>query len=238
MNSNNKTNFQDDKNNGNTNQIKGKRRTFDLIKEYIYSQPDQIQKLENSSKAMYEIIGEFINITNNYSSQLEILALKIIPDGNTTEGKLAQAVQGILLFYSENLNILTKELSKNNVKSELNEKIMDEFNEYKTSYFKKINNAILGFEKFKKEISLYQEYLVNEEYNHHMMKGDLKNNDDDIIDTNNKKIENNIDINDDNKEAPNPKKEDGKNILKNNNPFSSNGLNNIDNKKVVIENVN
>ena len=238
MNSNNKTNFQDDKNNGNTNQIKGKRRTFDLIKEYIYSQPDQIQKLENSSKAMYEIIGEFINITNNYSSQLEILALKIIPDGNTTEGKLAQAVQGILLFYSENLNILTKELSKNNVKSELNEKIMDEFNEYKTSYFKKINNAILGFEKFKKEISLYQEYLVNEEYNHHMMKGDLKNNDDDIIDTNNKKIENNIDINDDNKEAPNPKKEDGKNILKNNNPFSSNGLNNIDNQKEVIESDN
>ena len=129
MNSNNKTNSQDDKNNGNTNQIKGKRRTFDLIKEYIYSQPDQIQKLENSSKAMYETIGEFINITNNYSSQLEILALKIIPDGNTTEGKLAQAVQGILLFYSENLNILTKELSKNNVKSEINEKIMDEFNE-------------------------------------------------------------------------------------------------------------
>ena len=42
---------------------------------------------------MHEIIGEFINITNNYNSQLEILALKIIQDGNTTEGKLAQAVQ-------------------------------------------------------------------------------------------------------------------------------------------------
>ena len=78
---------------------------------------------------MHEIIGEFINITNNYNSQLEILALKIIQDGNTTEGKLAQAVQWILLFYSENLNILTKELSKNNIKSKINEKIMDEFNE-------------------------------------------------------------------------------------------------------------
>ena len=71
-----------------------------------------------------------------------------------------------------------------------------------------------------------------------MMKGDLKNHDDDIIDTNNKKIENNIDINDDNKEATNPEKEDGKNILKKNNPFSSNGLNNIDNKKDVIESDN
>ena len=235
MNSNNETNIKHDKNNGNDNQTKGKKRTFDLIKEYIHSQPDQIRKLENSSKEMYEIIEEFIHITNNYSSQLEILALKIIPIGNTTEGKLAQAVQGILLFYSENLNILTKELSKNNVKSEINEKIMDEFNEYKTAYFKKINNAILSFEKFKKEISLYQEYLVNEEYNNHMMKGNLKNNDDDIIDSNNKKIENNIDINDENKEVSNPEKEDGKNILKNNNPFSSNGLNNIDNQKEVIE---
>ena len=238
MNSNNETNIKDDKNSGNDNQIKGKKRTFDLIKEYIHSQPDQIKKLEDSSKEMYEIIGEFINITNNYSSQLEILALKIIPNSNTTEGKLAQAVQGILLFYSENLNILTKELSKNNVKSEINEKIMDEFNDYKTAYFKKIDNAILSLEKFKKEISLYQEYLVSQEYNNHMMKGDLKNNDDDIIDINNKKIENNNNINDDKKDAPNPEKEDGKNILKNNNPFFYNGLNKIDNQKEVIESDN
>ena len=238
MNSNNETNIKDDKNSGNDNQIKGKKRTFDLIKEYIHSQPDQIKKLEDSSKEMYEIIGEFINITNNYSSQLEILALKIIPNGNTTEGKLAQAVQGILLFYSENLNILTKELSKSNVKSEINEKIMDEFNEYKTAYFKKIDNAILSLEKFKKEISLYQEYLVSQEYNNHMMKGDLKNSDDDIIDINKKKIENNNDINDDNKDTSNPEKEDEKNILKNNNPFSCTGLNKVDNQKEVIESDN
>ena len=234
MNSNNEANIKDDKNNGDANQIKCKKRTFDLIKEYIHSQPDQIQKLEDTSKEMYEIIEEFINITCNYSSQLEILALKIIPNDSITEGKLAQAVQGILLFYSENLNILTQELSKNNVKSEINEKILDEFNEYKNSYFKKINNAILSYEKFKKEISLYQEYLVNEEYNNHMMKGDLKNNDDALIDNNNYKIENNID----NKETSNLDKKEEKNILKNNNPFSSNFLNNIDNKQDVIENYN
>lgn len=234
MNSNNEANIQYDNNSGNIKHTKSKKRTFELIKEYIYSQPDQIQKLEDTSKTMYEIIEEFINITSNYSSQLEILALKIIPNDSITEGKLAQAVQGILLFYSENLNILIKELSKNNVKSEINEKIMDEFTEYKTSYFNKINKAILSFEKFKKEISLYQEFLVNEEYKNHMKKGNLKNNDDAIIDINSKKIENNID----NKETNNPEKEAEKNILKNNNPFSNSGLNNIDNQKEVIESNN
>ncbi len=40
----------------------------------------------------------------------------------------------------------------------------------------------MSFENFQNEVSLYQEYQVNEEYNNHMTKGDLKINDDDIID--------------------------------------------------------
>ncbi len=96
------------------NQTQQKKKTFDLIKEYLYSQPDKIKKLESVSKSIHQVINEFIEITQNYSNQIVNLALKLIPN-YTTEGQLAQAVQAILLFYSEGLNTLTSELKDKNI---------------------------------------------------------------------------------------------------------------------------
>ena len=100
-------------------QIPSKKK-IDIIKEYLSSQPEQIQKLESISKIIHNIITNFIDITHNYSSQLEKLALSIVPN-YTTEGQLAQAVQSILLFYSEGLNNLISELKKKHIKFEDNE---------------------------------------------------------------------------------------------------------------------
>ena len=149
--------------NGNDNQTKGKKRTIEIIKDYLNSQTEQLKKLKNDSKSIYDVIEQFINLTKNYSSQIELLAMKIIPN-YSTEGQLAQAVQGILLFYSDGLNNLIKELNKSKVKEEKKKDIIDKFNEYKNTYFLKINNSLISFENFQNEISLYQEYLVNEEY--------------------------------------------------------------------------
>ena len=71
-----------------------------------------------------------------------MLALKIIPD-YTTEGQLAQAAQGILLFYSEGLNNLVSHLKNENIQikeDELNN-ILKKFDKYKGTYFKKIKEA-------------------------------------------------------------------------------------------------
>ena len=216
--------------NGNDNQTKGKKRTIEIIKDYLNSQTEQLKKLKNDSKSIYDVIEQFINLTKNYSSQIELLAMKIIPN-YSTEGQLAQAVQGILLFYSDGLNNLIKELNKSKVKEEKKKDIIDKFNEYKNTYFLKINNSLISFENFQNEISLYQEYLVNEEYTKHMMKGDLKNNDDDIVDVNKKKIENNAGNND----ISELDKKGEKNKIIFDNPFDNNGLNDIDNQKELIE---
>ena len=214
-----------------------KKRTIDLIKEYLNSQPDQIEKLQTISKSIYEVMSQFIQITKNYSSQLENLAMQIIPN-YTTEGQLAQAVQGILLFYSENLNILINELSKKNEKTEENENIMIKFNEYKKSYFMKIKNVIFCHEKYKKEIELYQEFLVNEEFKEHMNKGDLRNMDDEIPNININIKESHIkDEKEERKESSddnsNCDKKDENNFLKGFNPFD--GIYDKDNQKDVIE---
>ena len=165
-------------------------------------------------------------MTKNYSSQIELIAMKIIPN-YSTEGQLAQAVQGVLLFYSDGLNNLIKDLSKNIVKEKVKKDVLDKFNEFKNSYFLRIKNYLKSFENFQNEISLYEEYLVNEEFTKHMMKGDIKNNDDDIVDNNKIKIKNNVDNATD--------KKDEKNVLKIDNRFSNNGLNNIDNQRELIE---
>ena len=215
------------------NQTQQKKKTFDLIKEYLYSQPDKIKKIESVSKSIHQVINEFIEITQNYTNQIINLALKIIPN-YTTEGQLAQAVQGILLFYSEGLNKLTSELKDKNIIIKENEKksILDKFNEQKDAYFNKVRNAILILEKYRKEIQLYQEYLVNEEYNEHMSKGDIKNNDADIIinikkddDINNKLKSENIDENDKSEE-----------LSFKSDIFDDIGLNKFDNRDKVIEN--
>ena len=212
--------------NGIDNQTKGKKSTIEIIKEYLNSQTEQLKKLKNDSKSIYVVIEQFIDMTKNYSSQIELIAMKIIPN-YSTEGQLAQAVQGVLLFYSDGLNNLIKDLSKNIVKEKVKKDILDKFNEFKNSYFLRIKSYLKSFENFQNEISLYEEYLVNEEFTKHMMKGDLKNNDDDIVDNNKIKIKYNVDNVTD--------KKDEKNILKIDNPFSNNGLNTIDNKRELIE---
>ena len=97
-----------------TPKINTKKKKIDLIREYLAAQPDQIKKLDKVSQTLFEVINNFIEISQNYSNQLEMLALKIIPN-YSTEGQLAQAVQGILLFYSEELNNLIKALKKQNI---------------------------------------------------------------------------------------------------------------------------
>ena len=156
-----------------------------LIKDFLLSQPEQIKNLEHVSTTLYEVINKFVEITKDYSSQLEILALSIIPN-NSTEGQLAQAVQSILLFYLESLNNLMSELQKAIVKT--NEKeidsIINQINEYNNDYLMKIKEVNLKSKNYEKEVEFYQEYLVNKEYDEHIKRGDLRNYDDEIINNN------------------------------------------------------
>jgi len=219
------------KKNGNDNQTKGKKRTIEIIKDYLNSQTEHLQKLKNDYKLINEVIKQFIDQTKNYCSHIELIAMKIIPN-YSTEGQMVQAVQGVLLFFSDGLNNLIKELQKNNMKEEKKKDVMEEFNEYKKSYFLKLNNSLISFEDFQNEISLYQEYLVNKEYISHMKKGDLKNNDDAIIDANKIEINNNVD----NKNIFDLAIKDEKNNLQDYDPFSSiDYLNDNDNHKELIE---
>ena len=129
MNSNNEAKFYSDKN---LDKLEPKKKTIDLIKKYLSSQPKKIKTLQNISKVYYKVINEFIDITQNYSSEIESLALRITPD-YSIEGQISQALQGILLFQSEGLNNLVKKLKNENINENKNKgnKITQDNNEQK-----------------------------------------------------------------------------------------------------------
>ena len=155
---------------------------FDSIKDYLNSQPNKINQLNDISKTLNSIINNFIEYTKNYSGQIEYLAMKIVPN-YSIEGQLMQTIQTILLFYSESLNELVSKLRDNMViKQEENaSEIIEQFKFQKKIYSDKIKHVNSSYKVFKKEINLYQEYLVNNEYKEHVKTNNLNISDDDII---------------------------------------------------------
>ena len=164
-------------NNKDSNNIK----ELELIKNYLDSQPDKINNLFNVSKTLNSTINNFIEYTKNYSSQIELLAIKMIPN-YSIEGQLIQAIQTFLLFYVEGMNNLVSQLKENlNTKQdeELSQ-VIEKLDVQKKLYQHNITNVNTSYTNFEKEINLYQEYLVNIEYKEHEKKGILANNDDSI----------------------------------------------------------
>ena len=171
------------------------KKEFELIKEYLKNQPEQINKLNDLIKTLNNVINSFIEHTKNYSSQIELLAMKIIPN-YFIGGQLMQSIQAILLFYSEDLNNLINRLKDNLMEKQegYGRKIIEQFKEQKKIYSKKIQKINSCYKTFRDEINLYQEYLVNREYEEHKKNGCLNRNYDDSIiikenEENNKKEE-------------------------------------------------
>ena len=123
--------------------------------------------------------------------------MKMVPN-YTIEGELIQAIQTILLFYSEGLNTLISELRLNsNIKQEEDvNQIIEQFKTQRKFYSQKIKDVNTSYKNFKKEINLYQEFLVNNEYKEHKKKGNLINTDDILINDNKAKVDNDEDNND------------------------------------------
>ena len=167
---------------------------LELIKKYLDSQPDKINNLFNVSKTLNSTINDFIENTKNYSRQIELLAMKMIPN-YSIEGQLIQAIQTFLLFYVEGMNNLASQLrvNLNTKQDEELIQVIDKFEVQKKLFALNIRNVNSSYRDFKREINLYQEYLVNMEYKEHEKKGISASTDDTIsIDEIKEKEENDI----------------------------------------------
>ena len=109
---------------------------FEIIKKYLNGQPDIISNLNNISRELSSTINNFIEYTKNYSSQIEFLAMKMVPN-YSIEGQLIQAIQTFLLFYSEGLNNLISEIRMNMImkqEEDINQ-VIEQFKIQKKLYY-------------------------------------------------------------------------------------------------------
>ena len=163
---------------------------FEKVCNYIDSKRIKIGKIKKSYEDIKEVLKLYVEITKTYREQLVSIALKLFPNSDTVEGKLIQAIQGILLFNSESLESFTNQIQLilKNFKADKisNSGGLDEFSKmYQINYSKVLNlycNYISQYE-------LYEKYLIHKEL--------------DILNDNNDNKEKNYNENGEKKESNN-----------------------------------
>ena len=137
---------------------------FEKVCNYIDAKRIKISKIKKCYEEIKEVLKLYVEATKTYREKLASIALKLLPNSETVEGKLIQAIQGILLFNSESLENFTTQIQlilKNfKANKTSNSDGLDEFSKmYQINYSKVVNlycNYITEYE-------LYEKYLIHKE---------------------------------------------------------------------------
>ena len=140
---------------------------YEEVTKFIQRKTDKLEKIEKNLESIKSLFEEYIKLTKDYCEKIAMLALQLKPEANSNEGKLTQAIQGILLFNSVSLETLAKEMDKNiKIKSkgknnhDIGVSSLNEFSQlYQTSYAKLINDYCC----YILEMENYEKYLMNKE---------------------------------------------------------------------------
>ena len=110
------------------------------INQMISSQSDEIKRIQLFLTNIVDIYNEYINLSKEFSKNLEKLAMKLKPDGKTFEGQIIQSFQSILLFNSNSLNEMTEEMIEQFNK----EKNKNDIENYDIEIYKNFNGIYIN----------------------------------------------------------------------------------------------
>ena len=177
---------------------------YEKVCTYLDKTRNKISKIKKCYNDVKDVLKKFIEISHNYSVQISSIALKLLPNSDSVEGKLIQAIQGILLFNSEAIDNLVKEVQEilNNFKAsrESNSSGLDELSKIYQINFSEVLKLYCNFIT---ENELYEKYLIHKELGISMDKNQFD-----------RKIKKNGNINDNRFENINQKKETLENLNK------------------------
>ena len=124
---------------------------FEKVCAYIDKKRSKIVQIKKSYNGIKQVFKKYLEATEKYSKQLTSIALELLPNSDSIEGELIQAIQGILLFNSEALNTLViqiKEILTNiNFKAskEIKSSVLEEFSKMYQTKFSQVVNLYCHF---------------------------------------------------------------------------------------------
>ena len=81
------------------------------INKIILNQNSTIERIHEFLMGITDIYYSYMQLSKTLSKKLEDLAMKLKPDAKTFEGQIIQVLQGILLFNSNSLNEMIKDMN-------------------------------------------------------------------------------------------------------------------------------
>ena len=82
-----------------------------IINQIISEQITKMEKIHEILSDFVEIQVSYIKISKEYSNKIENLVMKLKTDDETFEGQIIQVIQNILLFNSNSLNKMIKDIN-------------------------------------------------------------------------------------------------------------------------------
>lgn len=150
---------------------------YEKITDYKKIQIKKLINIQENLENIKSIFQEYISLTKKYCDQIATLALKLKPEGQTNEGEITQAIQGILLFNSVSLETLANEMEKickTSLKEE-NPGIVG-LDEFYSIYQMSLATLLKSYCSYINEIEDYEKYLMSKEMGLYKINDNLEEN--------------------------------------------------------------
>ena len=194
---------------------------YEKVCSFIDKTRNKITKIKKCYNDVKNVLKQYIDISNKYSEDITSIALQLLPSSDSVEGKLIQAIQGILLFNSEAIENLVKQakiiLTNFKASKESNSLGLEDLSKL---YQINFSNVVNFYCNYIAENELYEKYLIHKEL------GMINNQNENKSENNQNQLEN---IND--KNIPETKNENNDNKKQIEQKVENNLDNKIDNKQ-------
>ena len=136
------------------------------INQIISNQNSSIERIHEFLMCITDIYYSYMQLSKSFSKQLEDLAMKLKPDAKTFEGQIIQVLQSILLFNSNSLSEMIKDmntfyLQENRNCSEIND--INNFRNFKEVYSKQYKKTLDSYKIYENGVENLENYLIKRE---------------------------------------------------------------------------
>ena len=134
----------------------------------ISTQHSKIERIHEFLTNIIDIYFQYIKLSKEFSKKLENLAMKLKPDDRTFEGQIIQVFQSLLLFNSNSLNEMIKDMTifyeeENKNCCEIND--INNFNNFKEVYSKQYKKTFDSYKIYENSVNNLENYLIKKELN-------------------------------------------------------------------------